>query len=593
MKQTTNHRPQSFISKFFLLFVLAFSMSDCQLENEEAKDSQNAKMTTENISKDQLLNELKKIEIIEFVANIKHLTNSDELLKNNKITLSSSKNSIFQKITKPNEYITYSLRLNSYTSLTPYFKYFIINKEISGIEKAGFVKYIPTLPTYNLDVDNFTGIIEIYNTNNELFAKTVFLKGQPVIDSSKKNNNKTSSCYNTSYVVAIPCSHGGGHMPGQSCDNGLTNDAYYEIRTTVVCVDTIKSIVPPDTFGGGGGGGGGGATILNLLNVPEPYEGEPSFSNESYMFYHQIYNFLRLNPAYNNLVNHNYSNANLINDWLVPSIVDYFRYNDFNEQQNQINAINAMNMFTTFLSFESNLFNFEEMLINKYQTFQVLLQNSQWLSSQTNQTKQEIFNYLLQNHLNNETREFTQQLINSMLNNDGYSADGFMGDSDNDNIDYTGPKQLIPNSIILNDGSTLSITFGTTQSDNKNSNNEVAVDLVNSIIFAINLANSKLDNSNKINSIYIAATTNGIHSSTSNHTRGTAVDISRINGIKMINLGNNIQVKALQDAFDDYSKIRENFGPSFKHKTLPNGSVNLNWPIGGHQDHIHVSVQSY
>ena len=49
----------------------------------------------------------------------------------------------------------------------------------------------------------------------------------------------------------------------------------------------------------------------------------------------------------------------------------------------------------------------------------------------------------------------------------------------------------------------------------------------------------------------------------------------------------------LQEAFDDYSKVRENFGPSFKHKTYPDGSVNLNWPIGGHQDHIHVSVQSY
>jgi hypothetical protein len=210
---------------------------------------------------------------------------------------------------------------------------------------------------------------------------------------------------------------------------------------------------------------------------------------------------------------------------------------------------------------------------------------------------QEMFNYSFENNFNGiivpAINQFVKEMINSMVNNHSYSSDGFMGDTDYDNINYSGPKQLIPKSIILNDGSTLTITFGTTQSDNKNSNNEVAVDLVNSIKFAINLANSKLENSNKITSIYIAATTNGTHSSTSNHTRGTAVDISRINGIKMINLGNNIQVKALQDAFDNYPSIRENFGPSFKHKTFPNGSVNLNWPIGGHQDHIHVSVQSY
>ena len=202
-----------------------------------------------------------------------------------------------------------------------------------------------------------------------------------------------------------------------------------------------------------------------------------------------------------------------------------------------------------------------------------------------------ILNLYLDN-VSQESKGAAIEMMNSMMNNFGYSSDGFMGDGDGDNVDYSGPKQLIPKSIILNDGSTLTITFGTTQSDNKNSNNEVAVDLVNSIKFTLNLANSKLENSLKITSIYIAATTNGTHSSTSNHPRGTAVDISRINGTKMINLGGNAQVKALQEAFDDYPKIRENFGPSFKHKTLPNGSVNLNWLIAGHQDHIHVSVQS-
>ena len=217
-------------------------------------------------------------------------------------------------------------------------------------------------------------------------------------------------------------------------------------------------------------------------------------------------------------------------------------------------------------------------------------------SQESHNFAQKMINYLSENNFDGIVipiiNQFVKEMINSMVDNYGYSSDGFMGDTDYDNTDYSGPKQLIPKSIILNDGSTLTITFRTTQSDNKNANNDVAIDLVNSIKFAINLANSKLENSNKITSIYIAATTNGTHSSTSNHTRGTAVDISRINGAKMINLGNNAQVKALQEAFDNYPKIRENFGPSFKHKTLSNGSVNLNWTIGGHQDHIHISVQS-
>ena len=218
-------------------------------------------------------------------------------------------------------------------------------------------------------------------------------------------------------MVGIPCSHGGNHLPGQSCAEGYTNDAYYEIRTTVTCVNTIESITPPDNFGGGGGGGGETPSVLNLLNVPEPYEGEPIFGNESFMFYQQIYSFLQANPAYNNLVNHQYANNCLVSDWIVPTLVDYFRYNSFDEQQNQISAINAMNMFTDFLPFESNQYGFEEMLVNKFQIFQLLLQNGEWFSTQNNQTKQDIFNYLLQNHLNEQSTEFVKELIDYCIYN--------------------------------------------------------------------------------------------------------------------------------------------------------------------------------
>lgn len=448
-------KPIEKLLKALILFTSIVSIISC--EKNEIEDSVNTKMSSENISKNQVLNELNDNKIIEFVSDSKYFTNSNELLKNNQTTFSNSDSPIFQKIVKPNEYITYSLKLNSYTSQKPYFKYFVINKEISGIEKAGFVKYIPSTPTYELDVDNFTGDIEIYNTDNELFAKTAFQNGQPVSYNSNKSNNTTFGCYNVSYIVAHPCSHGGGHMPGESCGAGYTNDAYYEIRTTVVCINTIKSIVPPDTFGGGGGGGGG-ATVLNLLNVPEPYEGEPSFSNQSFMFYQQIYNFLQANTAYNNLVNHQYANNCLVSDWIVPTVVDYFRYNSFDEQQNQINVINAMNMFTNFLQFESNQYNFEEMLVNKFQTFQLLLQNSQWFSSQTNQTRQDIFNYLLQNHLNEQSREFILWSINYLSNNSSVAwhqfKNWFMGQNEGRDFEYdeqywenpnlTFPQQNLP-----------------------------------------------------------------------------------------------------------------------------------------------------
>lgn len=63
-----------------------------------------------------------------------------------------------------------------------------------------------------------------------------------------------------------------------------------------------------------------------------------------------------------------------------------------------------------------------------------------------------------------------------------------------------------------------------------------------------------------------------------------AIDISRINGVPIIVQGNSAIVQALQNAFDASTGIRENFGPAFKHKL---GSP---WTVGGHEDHIHISI---
>jgi len=95
-----------------------------------------------------------------------------------------------------------------------------------------------------------------------------------------------------------------------------------------------------------------------------------------------------------------------------------------------------------------------------------------------------------------------------------------------------------------------------------------------------------------ITDIYIMATTNGEHGPDSNHYRGTAVDISRINGQKMILMGLNNQIEKLQEVMDDFPNVRENFGPHFKHKySVESGTWNYSHPVGGHQDHIHFSVR--
>ena len=161
-----------------------------------------------------------------------------------------------------------------------------------------------------------------------------------------------------------------------------------------------------------------------------------------------------------------------------------------------------------------------------------------------------------------------------------------------DNFDFQATKQLISNPLILSNGVEISIGFGTTNSDNKSANQEVATDLVDGIKYAIEQANSNLPLSEQITSIYIMATTNGKHSATSNHPKGTAVDISRINGVKMINSGLTNQIMELQEAFDNFTYIRENFGPYFKHKYIRSANTwNYNHPVGGHKDHIHIAVR--
>lgn len=134
-----------------------------------------------------------------------------------------------------------------------------------------------------------------------------------------------------------------------------------------------------------------------------------------------------------------------------------------------------------------------------------------------------------------------------------------------DNYNYLGEKEFIPNTLVLDNGDEIDVVFGITTSDGESANKEVAKHLIDGLKFALNQANNNLSSLDKVFEIYIMVTTNGSHGPYNNHSSGTAIDISRINGIKMI-LGVTEPIRELQEAFDDYEFIRENFGPYFKHK---------------------------
>lgn len=75
----------------------------------------------------------------------------------------------------------------------------------------------------------------------------------------------------------------------------------------------------------------------------------------------------------------------------------------------------------------------------------------------------------------------------------------------------------------------------------------------------------------------------------SRHNIGRAVDISRINGVRMLggfNTNSHVKaiVTAIQKTFESFSERRENFGPALKKK------LGQPFQIDGHKDHIHLSV---
>ncbi len=146
------------------------------------------------------------------------------------------------------------------------------------------------------------------------------------------------------------------------------------------------------------------------------------------------------------------------------------------------------------------------------------------------------------------------------------------------NSDYSGEKENIPNCIKINDNTNITVNFG------NNADQEVAVCLIDALVEMLKCVSKDFD----ITSIYISATTNGTHAKTSNHFKALAIDFSRINGKKMA-LMNDEELKVvnkMQECLEEYSGIRENFGPKLKKK------LGEDYEVAGHTDHIHFSVNS-
>ena len=143
--------------------------------------------------------------------------------------------------------------------------------------------------------------------------------------------------------------------------------------------------------------------------------------------------------------------------------------------------------------------------------------------------------------------------------------------------------QFIPNKFINDNGKEISVDFSYITQDGNNAYNAISIDAVSTFIIGINEASKVID----IVSIGISATTNGEHSTSSNHYKhngARAFDISTINKMPVGHSINKNAVLQIQKSMNQYSMIRENYGPGLKTKN--NNPIN----VGGHTNHIHISI---
>lgn len=141
--------------------------------------------------------------------------------------------------------------------------------------------------------------------------------------------------------------------------------------------------------------------------------------------------------------------------------------------------------------------------------------------------------------------------------------------------------------IDLGEGNIVKVTFQDTN-DKASSDNEVEQSLVDAFVGSVKEA-AKTET---ITSISISATTNGVHGKESRHTDGKAVDINKVNDKAVKD--NNPVIKAMQDAFENQTGRRENFGPALFNKSGKDFTDDIKAERKklkeDHLDHIHWSV---
>ncbi len=235
--------------KTVLALLTSLTLVQCQTEEITVQNIQESGISSKKMNIDQVRDEIESLIINDYLKNIQ----STEYLK---IKSQTQYEVFFNKIIKENEYDTYILPLNKFSLQEPFFKFFIIKKSKNN-ESACIVKYTPRKINPLLDLKNYTGDIEIFDIRNTLLGKVSFKNGELI---TPNNDFSARSCTTNVGIITHFCSNGGGHGPGETCNTGLLNDAYYEVVIRTIC-SPDNYLAAPDSFMGQGGNGGGAGSL--------------------------------------------------------------------------------------------------------------------------------------------------------------------------------------------------------------------------------------------------------------------------------------------------------------------------------------------
>lgn len=250
MKQTTNHKPQSFISKFLLLLFLGLTLANCQLEEEPLKHEN--QINTLNYKNDILsyLKNLRKNSNKELSAKIEELATSFDHSSLKIYDLKSTQKIIIADVRSLtalegsnkikiifflNENKIVSSRIVTFNNKTPFDDY---------------DKVILSILDSNKNKNLYSGKISFYSLPQNILLSNEFENGKLTINeilSIKNNKSKTAKangCIDWYWVTTYQ-------------DGSQTSEYLY--TTCDSCEEMANKLLTTNSCGGGGSGGGTGS----------------------------------------------------------------------------------------------------------------------------------------------------------------------------------------------------------------------------------------------------------------------------------------------------------------------------------------------